>query len=213
MGAYGSGCALPSYRENRKLFFLVRQVRKLIPHSRRLFLDGSGGRSHTAAVDRQRLICIWTELSLRKVTGKLRPPLETAYSTLEESVCLAEPYVLKSGPHSPALHPARCANHARLSIRSGRSTPTLQAVSRLCCFPAAHMCRAARAPAMAHETPAFRPRMIFNQCASRLTVNRLGLGLSRSRHALRPLRYPLAVRLGRTCPVHFQQRLSDTDRL
>ena len=104
-----------------------------------------------------RLICIWTELSLRKVTGKLRPPLETAYSTLEESVCLAEPYVLKSGPHSPALHPARCANHARLSIRSGRSTPTLQAVSRLCCFPETRMCRASRVPAMTYERQPFAP--------------------------------------------------------
>lgn len=72
-------------------------------------------------------------------------------------MCLAEPYVLKSGSHSLALHPARCANHARLSIRSGRSTPTLQAVSRLCCFPAARMCRAARVPAMAHKRQPFAP--------------------------------------------------------
>ena len=72
-------------------------------------------------------------------------------------MCLVEPYILKSGPHSLALHLERCANYARLSIRSGHSTPTLQAVSRLCCFPETRMCRASRVPAMAYERQPFAP--------------------------------------------------------
>ena len=61
-------------------------MNKSILDTLRLTCDFNG--FHTAAVDRQRLICIWTELSLRKVTGKLRLLLETAYSTLRNPCVL-----------------------------------------------------------------------------------------------------------------------------